>query len=222
MPTTKYKISETVLRRLSGGNIKLATKVTIPEIAIAVEQLANKALKMEYLQTDLPLGNIIPNGASIATYEDVLVTQYKNVSQSILPAMPIKLPHGIGLWQIFRSDDVNNQFIPVDNAAEFLIIGQPVLSDLSGCVAFTQYGDRVQYTRDLTTPNVTTTVTVRLIVLDISQYSDWDLLPIPPDMEADIVNQAYAMFANEPVANKLDDPGRAQQIGIPVTKQTQD
>lgn len=222
MATTKYKISETVLRRLSGGNIKLATKVTIPEIAIAVEQLANKALKMEYLQTNLPTGNVIPNGASIATYENVLVTQYKNVSQSTLPAMPIKLPRGIGVWQIFRPDDVNNQFIIIDNTAEFLIIGQPVLSELSGCIAATQYGDKVQYTRDLTTPNVDTFVTIRLIVLDISQYGDWDILPIPPDMEADIVNQAYNMFVAEPVANKLDDPGRAQQAGIPVTKQTQD
>src|SRR4030042_171686 len=101
MATTKYKIAESIVRIFNGGEIPVATKMKINEAKYAVEQCLNKMLKMEYLNTNIPMGELIPNGASVATYTGITVSQYGTRSKSTLPAMPLKLPRGIGVYEIF-------------------------------------------------------------------------------------------------------------------------
>lgn len=218
--TTKYRIAEQVVRLLSGGNIPTAAKVKIPEVKIAVEQVLNKLLKMEYLSLNIPSMEMIPNGASVATYDNILIVQFGTKSKSTLPAMPLKLPRGIGVYQIFDPTNPDCQFIPLEMGQLGLLKSQPLINNLLGQVGYEWYGMDIVYTSDLTqaTPVY---VTMRLVVLDISQYSDYDILPIPSDMEWDVIQEVYKLFSTEQISDKLVDSTVKEQKGVPVNQQMQ-
>lgn len=220
MATTKYRLAEQVVRLLNGGEIPVATKVKINEAKLAVEQVLNKMLKMEYLNLNIPSFEMIPNGASVATYEGIAVEQYGTRSKSTLPAMPLKLPRGIGVYQIFDPANVDCPFIPLEMGQLGLLKSQPLINNLLGQVGYEWYGTDIIYSTDLTGDDPVT-VTIRLVVMDISQYTDYDILPIPADMEWDVINEAYKLFATEPVADKLVDSGVNEQKGVPVNQQMQ-
>jgi len=220
MPTTKYKIAEQVVRLLNGGEIPVASKVKIREVMLAVAQVVNKMLKMEYLNVNIPSAELIPNGASIATYEGIEVEQYGTRSKSTIPAMPLKLPRGIGIYQIFDPANMDCPFIPLEMGQWGLLQSQPLINDLLGQVGYEWYGTDVVFTRDLTQPDPIE-LTFRLVVLDMSQYSDFDIIPVPADMEADVIQEVYKLFASEPVSDKLVDPGSNNQINVPAQQQVQ-
>lgn len=221
MPTTKYRLAEQIVRILNGGDVPIATKVHILEAKIAVEQCINRLLKMEYLSVNLKMGEMIPNGASVATYDNILVRQYKTTSASTLPAMPLKLPRGIGIFEIFSSEDPDCLYIPLEMGQKSLLNDQPLINNLLGQVGYSAYGDTIVYTQDLTTPNEDTYVTIRLVVMDISAYDDWSLLPIPADMEAQVIYDVVQLFRQEPVADKIVDSGSNEQVGQPIQTQQQ-
>lgn len=220
MATTRAKIAEQIMNLLSGGRIGSASKFHINEIKIAVSQVANSLLKMEYFKVNVPMQEMIPNGAAIATYDNIVVTQYKNASKSVLPAYPLKLPRNMGVYEIFDPADMNSQFIPVEPGMISLIQNQPLLSDLFGYTAFTTYGTDVIYSKDLTVPDTTVYVTIRLVVLDITQYTDWDVLPLLPEQEWQIIQEVYKIYSTEPMPAKLVDPGLKQE-GTPLIQQIQ-
>jgi len=220
MATTKYRLAEQVLRLLNGGEIPVATKVLIPEAILAIEQCVNKMLKMEYLNANVPFGELIPNGASVATYENIEVVQYGSRSKSTLPAMPLKLPRGIGVYQIFDPANMDCPFIPLEMGQQGLLSSQPMINEILGQVGYEWYGMDVIYTTDLTQPTPIE-VTMRLIVLDVSQYTDHDILPVPADMEYDIIQEVYKLFATEAVADKLVDSSQNEERNVPLPQQQQ-
>ncbi len=220
MATTKYKLAEQCVRILNGGEIPVASKVKINEAKIAVEQVLNKMLKMEYLNLNIPTAELIPNGASVATYEGIEVTQYGTRSKSVLPAMPLKLPRGIGLYQIFDPANMDCPFIPLEMGQYGLLQNQPLINNLLGQVGYEWYGTDIIYTTDLTQPTPIE-VTIRLVVLDIGQYSDYDILPVPADMEWEIVQEVVRLYSAEPVGDKLVDPNSNEQVNVPIQQQMQ-
>lgn len=221
MATTKYKLAEACVRILNGGEIPVASKVKILEAKVAVEQVLNKMLKMEYLNLNIPTAELIPNGASVATYEGIAVTQYGTTrSKSVLPAMPLKLPRGIGVYQIFDPANMDCPFIPLEMGQVGLLTTQPLINNLLGQVGYEWYGTDIIYTTDLTLPTPIE-VTIRLVVLDMNQYSDYDILPVPADMEWDVIQEVVKLYSAEPVGDKLVDPNNNEQVNVPVQQQTQ-
>jgi hypothetical protein len=67
---------------------------------------------------------------------------------------------------------------------------------------------------------VPTYVTIRLVVLDFTQYSDYDPLPLPPEMEWPIKQEVYKLYMNEQIPDKLVDPG-VKEGKIPLRQQAQ-
>lgn len=217
---TKARLAEEILLLLSGGRIGIATKFHINEIKISLCQVCNQLLKMEYMNTNTPLGEFIPNGAAIATYPNILVTQWSNTSKAVLPAMPIRLPRNMGVYQIFPQSDYFTEFIPMQLGEASIIRSQGLVSTLSGYTGYEVAGLDVIFTQDLTTPNVPVYVTIRLVVLDFSQYSDYDPLPLPPEMEWQIKQEVYKLYMNEQIPDKLIDPG-VKEGKTPLRQQTQ-
>lgn len=220
MATTKYRLAEQVVRLLNGGEIPVSSKVKINEAKLAVEQCINTKLKMEYLQVNIPSAEMIPNGASVATYEGIAVEQFGDRSKTTLPAMPLKLPRGMGVYQIFDPANMDCPFIPLEMGQKGLISTQPLINDLLDQVGYEWYGTDIIFTRDLTQPTPIE-LTVRLVVMDITQYSDWDILPLPADMEWDVIQEVYKLFATEPVSDKLVDSEVNEQRNVPVKEQRQ-
>jgi hypothetical protein len=134
--------------------------------------------------------------------------------------MPLKLPRGIGVYQIFDPANMDCPFIPLEMGQWGLLKTQPLINNLLGQVGYEWYGMDIIYTSDLTQPSPVE-VTMRLVVLDISQYSDYDILPLPSDMQWDVIQEVVKMFAAEPVADKLVDPSSNNQVNVPIPQQAQ-
>ena len=218
--TTKARLAEEILLLLSGGRIGVATKYHINEIKISLCQVANQLLKMEYFTNLTPLQEFMPNGAAIATYENNLVTQWSNTSKTTLPAMPVRLPRNIGVYQIFSQSDYYSQFIPLQIGEAQMIQSQGLVGELSGFIGFETSGLDVIFTKDLTIPNTNVYVTIRLVILDFTQYSDYDPLPLPPEYEWQIKQEVYKLYMNEQIPDKLVDPG-VKEGKTPLAQQEQ-
>lgn len=220
MATTKARLAEEILLLLSGGRIGVATKYHPNEIKISVCQVANQIFKLEYFNNLTPLQEFIPVGAAIATYENNLVVPWSNTCKTTLPAMPIRLPRNLGVYQIFSQSDYFSEFIPMEPGQAALIRSQGLVSNLGGAIGYEASGLDVIFTQDLTIPNTNVYVTIKLVILDFTQYSDYDPLPLPPEYEWQIKQEVYKLYMNEQIPDKLVDPG-VKEGKTPLAQQQQ-
>jgi hypothetical protein len=221
MATTLYRLAEETLRLLSGGNIPAASKVTISEMKIAIGQVANQLLKVDYIQINGKMQEAIPNGSMLGYYENCTVESWKGKSRVRLPIKPVKLPRDMGVWSVFPSGYPDREIIPLQMGQWALLQSQPLLSNLLGQIGRETYGDYIVFTKDITIPGETITVDMRLVIMDISLYGDYDPLPILPEMEWQIKNMVYQTYAGEPIPDKLSDSTAKESKNIPLIQQRQ-
>lgn len=198
--TTKYKISEQIVRLISGNEI-ISGRVKLNEIKLLIEQAANLFLKTEYLTVHLPDGEVIPPNCMIYSYDNVPVTTYKTTSKATLPSIPINLPKGMGVWHVSKTDSIDEPFIPVPSGLWGIVKPQALLGDLSGLIGYEVFGKDIVFTKNLPGLGVNS-VFVRLVGVDISTVSDYDMIPISADMEAKIVDYVYKQLVQLPPADK--------------------
>ncbi len=130
----------------------------------------------------------------------------------------------MGIYSIFDSNNPDREFIPLQMGQFAMSRSQPsIVSGVLGQCCYEPFGLQIVFTKDLSTPLGTPQfmVSMRLAILDITQYSDFDILPILPEMEWPIKKEVVAMFAGEQVSDKVVDPGRKEQKGIPLPQQAQ-
>lgn len=201
MSTTKYKISEQI-QRLLKGNPMISARVHMNDIKLAVEQNINALLKAEYFSVNLPEGDVIPNNCMIFTYDNVAVSAYKTTkSKATLPAIPISLPRNMGVLHVSKTDAIDEPFIPIPPSMYGIIKPQDLFGDMSGLVGYEVVGRDIIFTTNLPAASINT-VYIRLVGSDISQLSDYDMLPISADMEAQVVQNVYNLFVQLPAADK--------------------
>ena len=82
---------------------------------------------------------------------------------------------------------------------------------------------QVLFTKDITDPTgaKATLVNMRLVIMDISQYGDFDPLPVLPEMEWQIKMEVLKLLGAEVVSDKIVDPGHKEQNGVPIPAQAQ-
>jgi len=220
---TIYRLSEEILKLISGGDIQAASNVTLNELKIAIGQVCNQLLKAEYLQINGKAGETIPNGTMIGEYEGIVPRAWVNGrSKATLPIKPVKLFRNMGIWSVFFTDDPSNEFIPLQMGQMNMLKSQPMINDLLGQVGYEQLGGmEIGFSKDLTVMNPGKTISMRLAIMDISQYGDYDPLPIMPEMEFTIKQEIYKLYSSEGVGDKLADITTKQQQNIPLKQQTQ-
>jgi hypothetical protein len=98
--TTKYTMMQQVQNLLNGGDPSAAARIQPAYIMKMIEQLINKKLKADYFAVHIPSGETIPDGCMIATYEKIKVERYKGKSRAFLPAIPVSLPRGMGIYSV--------------------------------------------------------------------------------------------------------------------------
>lgn len=98
--TTKYTMMQQVQNLLNGGDPSASARVQPAYIMKIIEQLINKKLKADYFNVHIPSGETIPDGCMIATYEKIPVERYKGKSRAFLPAIPVSLPRGMGVFYV--------------------------------------------------------------------------------------------------------------------------
>ena len=119
--------------------------------------------------------------ALIATYTNIAVTNASSVYTCTLPAQPIAATGDMGIYEVF-SDELN-PFIPIPKQIMKVMQGTDLAVLESKIGYFRSSNDKIRFTAD---PTVTT-VTMRLIINDISKYSDTDILPLPADYNLQVI-----------------------------------
>ena len=116
---TKKWLVEQIQALLAGGQSSAGAKFERRMIEAVLQTVINKKLKSEYFNVTLPGDETIPDGLVIASYDAVAVERYKGLSRAKLPAMPISLRRGMGIYFVgqsvspyppdFAISDFNNQ-----------------------------------------------------------------------------------------------------------------
>jgi hypothetical protein len=119
--------------------------------------------------------------ALIATYENISVANASSVYTCTLPAQPIAAAGDMGIYEVF-SDELN-PFIPIPKQIMKVMQGTDLGVLESKIGYFRSSNDKIRFTGN---PNVST-VTIRLIINDISKYSDTDILPLPADYNLQVI-----------------------------------
>lgn len=201
---TIVTLAEQVLRRLNGGNSTAAQIQHLVEIKESVKQHINQLLKVEYYNEVLPTGETIPDGCVLATYDEVEVVAWREVSKSVLPAIPVRLPRNMGVFHIGKTGEAFDGFIPMKMGVFSQVKQQRLISDVLGQIGYEVQGKEVVYSKNLLAIDpMIEEVTMRLIVSDINIVGDYDLLPINADMEKIVVDGVYAIYAPEPQKPKI-------------------
>ena len=199
--TTKKKISEQVQRILKGNPV-ISARVHINDIMLLVEQVANQLLKAEHFSVNMPAGDTVPNNCMIFSYDAVPVEVYKtSKSRSKLPSIPVSLPRNMGVLHISKTDAVDEPFIPIPTSMYGIVKPQDMLGDLSGLIGYEVVGSEVIYTKNLVGMGISS-VYMRLVGTNLSLLTDYDILPVSADMEAQIVQMVYNMLVQAPPADR--------------------
>lgn len=220
---TIYRLAEQAHGLIEGGDPQAASSIGFNELKIACGQVINQMLKADYLNTNMPMGELIPNGAVLGLYENIQVVQDgTGRSKAYLPIKPLKLPRDMGVWSVYPSGQPQNEFIPIQMGQHNMLRSQPMISDLLGQVGRETLGNVVRFTQDLTNGGGTTaTVDMRLAVMDVSLYGDYDMLPVPPEWEWDILREVYKMYSTQPIPDKVVDSTQSELKGVQVNDQKQ-
>ena len=198
--TNKRIIADQVLYYLKGTYPDVAGGVQKEDVFKRIEQVVNAKFAMQQFSINLPSGETIPDNLAIATYDDVAIEPlYAGKSKSTLPAMPVSLPKGLGIQEIRPilhlggEKTLGQPLIPLQEGQEFLLRANNLLNDLLGQASYTPSGRTVEYSKDFRTLEITT-VRMKLVVFDLSQYDETDTLPIPSSMEDEIVQEVIKFF----------------------------
>jgi len=119
--------------------------------------------------------------ALIATYENIDVDNASSVYTCTLPAQPIAAAGDMGIYEVF-SDELN-PFIPIPKQIMKVMQGTDLAVLESKVGYFRSANNKIRFSVD---PTVST-VTMRLIINDISKYSDTDILPLPADYNLQVI-----------------------------------
>jgi len=222
MATTLYRLAEEILKPLSSGALQTGTNISINEIKLSICQVANTMLKTEHMMFSEKLGETIPNGSVVATYDDIVpVSWVIGKSKASLPIKPIKLKRNMGVWAVYFTDDPDNQFIPVQMGQMSMLRSQHQINGLLGQIGYENKGIELQFNQDLPLLHAGRKISFELIIMDISQYDDYTIFPILPEQEWQIKQEVWKLYSNVGITDLLVDPGNKQQQNIPVNLQKQ-
>lgn len=216
MNYTKKLISDNLLYKLAGGIPTPGFPIHQEDVWVSLDMKINAMFKLTQFNQNLPNGETIPDNLMIATYEDIAVTSISNYSKATLPIMPISLPRGAGINEIRpilskRGTDrtYGNPMIPLLAGQNYLLQADSLLNDLMGQFGYELNGKTINFTKDITTYGIDT-VSMKLVVFDMSQYGVTDYLPIPTDyidmIEKELMQEFSPVLAKSGFVSNYTNP----------------
>jgi hypothetical protein len=107
----------------------------------------------------------------------------------------------MGVLHVSKTDAIDEPFIPIPASTYGIIKPQALLGDLSGLIGYEVVGKDIIFTQNLPGQSVNN-VFIRLVGVDMSSITDYELMPLSSDMEAQIVQTVYNILVQAPPADK--------------------
>lgn len=194
---TKYSLAEQALRILSGGPISKDTDISIREVMLAIGQARDYLVRTEIFQLMMAGAGVDIPGEYISEYEDIKVKydKKKKIHYSDLPATYIVLPRDRGVYQVFRSEELHNPFVPVPPQFSGLYNGLGG-SQLEGRSGYYVKKNRI-YFPGMQKASAPKDLCVELIVASSEIDDEDELFPIPADKEMQVIQAAIEMLMPE-------------------------
>lgn len=202
--TTKNRIAEQVSRIYARFVDKenVSDILDLREVRFLVEQSINKVLKIqtsEYFKAgsyEIPRSALITKSCAVVSESPGL-----NRAYVLLPVIPLNLPLDMGIWAITAPSLPFAPYIPLP-AQDVIVFQGTNVSYLENQIGYYLQGKKVYFTKDITlTANGTvTSVDVQLLVMDFREFADDEMLPISPEVEADVINDVIITLSNGKVA----------------------
>lgn len=227
MVITIYRLVEEIRKMLLQGEIPAAANISYGEIKVSIGQVANQLLKIEHIQVNEAMGEKIPNGSVLGWYENIEVSTWNNKSKAELPIKPLKLSRNMGVYSIYpkykESDnyELDKEFVPLQMGQGGLIKSQPMISDILGQVGYEVFGNSIVFTKDIKSLYPSVKLAMRLVIMDVSLYGDYDPLPILPEQEWDIKKEVLKLYGMVGIADNLVDSTSKEQQNVPIREQKQ-
>lgn len=194
---------------IKGGNYSVSSGTDIRSVMELVGQVINTKLKAEFYGPHISAGEVNANGMVYAVYPKVPVEVDGSYSKIKLPVMPIKLIKNMGLYQITKEGDFLGEyrFLPVASGMWPLIKagGMGITAKSLKHICYVNEGLDVWFTENIKENYGIENCRVKLVVNDCRSLSEFDPLPIPADMEADVVIEVSNIFRNPMPADKVVD-----------------
>ena len=193
-------VSDTFLR----FDYEWTQTLVLPQEVIDEIGITNDLLNgnQTYLETIVSLSRV-----------DFHIADTRGRAKISLPAQPITLPHGMGIWSIGAKDDMFSSYVPVQ-PGESAIMGSVSHTGLSQIIgnqiAYEWYGHNTVYFNK-NASQMPDAVTVRLVVVDPAQISENDLLPIPADYEEGVIKKVIDVISADGPADLKTDKMPVQQ-----------
>lgn len=194
--TTRNKLSEQVerlyMRQFDREDLR--PKIERREVALLVDQAANELLAVEP-KAAAKVGVVDIPTCMIATYTAQVVNVASGVYSSVLPAFPIQLPMDMGVWSV-TAEPTASAYIPIKTDFWDLMsaLDEGLLEDQVG---FYVEGKSIIYTRQ-----PSTTVKMKLLIVDPGLLGPFDPYPIPANMETLIVEKTLALISQRGLAQE--------------------
>lgn len=112
-----------------------------------------------------------------------------------LPAYPITLPRGMGVWRVYGAD-IDSPYIPMPSQVMGIagaVTHNHLSTVLNNMVAY-EWSDRDKIRFNKTIGEMPGTVNVELLIVDIATVAATDMLPITPEMEATVIRLALEVL----------------------------
>lgn len=221
------RLSEEILKILSGGEIQAATNISINEIKVSIGQVCNQLLKVEQFTINERMREKIPNGSVLAWYEGIEVTSSNGKSKAMLPIKPLKLERDMGVYAVYPKYTTNgnyeldNEFIPLQMGQAALLKSQPMINDFLGQVGRETFGMQLNFTKDIKSMFPDVVLGMWLAIMDVSLYGDYDPLPILPEQEWTVKQEVIKLYSTVGVSDNLVDSTTKQQQNVPIREQKQ-
>jgi hypothetical protein len=193
--TTRNKITEQIMRlymrSFDRENIK--PNVDKREIALLVDQCVNTLLALE-VQQQAQLGIVDVPTCMIATYTGQTVSGSGGGPFTVpLPAYPIKLPMDMGVWSI-SPEPAAPAYIPIKT--DFW----DLLSEEDEGLLEDQIGFYVDGRTVTFTDQPSSTVKIKLLIVDPATLNEFDPYPIPADVEKKVVENVLQELTSRGLA----------------------
>jgi hypothetical protein len=205
--STKRSLAEQVLRNLTGGNPSAGSRWDLREIEMAIGQNISSKLKVSHFQETMVAGETIPEGLKIAVYDDNIVpVPYKGKSKVTLPAIPVSLPRNMGIFHVGPKDDPHCGYIPLMTGQYAQVSKLVGMSDMLGQVSYEPREKELLFSKDISG----TELMILLVIMDINKYDEFSPLPIPQDMENQVVLEVTEAFMGRGEPNKIVESNTAK------------
>lgn len=206
MATTLNKLSEQVIWLLEKGAKPIDSKLNKQVIARELRQIIHKVIKGEWRQAQADDDKTV-DSHYIATFKNITVQLDEDYDKcySVLPAGYIYLYNHTGIQQVrpMTGDrNVDRPMIPINPGDSFLYdqlnSGREVLK---GQWCYEPDRDKVWFTEKnghkLTDAGIDK-VEIKMVSIDPSDVEDTDTLPLPPELEHDVLMAALALHGYNP------------------------